>query len=96
ANVTGTEYPDGTHIYEFPNGQIEKHLPNGRQEHILPVKTKNIYLTDVVVLTNKEKKKEDKMILIIGPRRSLNKENENHLSPFGQRLQSLKLIHFIQ
>ncbi|CAF2894051.1 unnamed protein product [Rotaria sp. Silwood2] len=44
-NTTETEYPDDTHIYEFPNGQIEKHLPDGRQEHILPDKTKNIYLT---------------------------------------------------
>ncbi|CAF3829157.1 unnamed protein product [Rotaria sp. Silwood1] len=48
-NTTETEYPDGTHIYEFPNG---------RQEHILPDKTKNIYLTDGTIIsikTNGEK-----------------------------------------
>ncbi|CAF3389275.1 unnamed protein product [Rotaria sp. Silwood2] len=48
-NTTETEYPDGTPIYEFSNGQIEKHLPDGKQEHILPDKTKNIYLTDGTV-----------------------------------------------
>ncbi|CAF2553753.1 unnamed protein product [Rotaria sp. Silwood2] len=52
-NTTETEYSDGTRIYEFPNGQIEKHLPDGRQEHILPDKTKNIYLTDGTIISIK-------------------------------------------
>ncbi|UJR08917.1 hypothetical protein I4U23_013170 [Adineta vaga] len=57
-NTTETEYPDGTRICEFANGQIEKHLPDGKQEHILPDKTKNIYLPDGTIIsikTNGEK-----------------------------------------
>ncbi|CAF0967282.1 unnamed protein product [Adineta ricciae] len=52
-NTTETEYPDGTRVCEFANGQIEKHLPDGRQEHVLPDKTKNIYLTDGTIISIK-------------------------------------------
>lgn len=52
-NTTETEYPDGTRVCEFPNGQIEKHFTDGRQEHVLPDKTKNLYLADGTVITLK-------------------------------------------
>ncbi|CAF0952730.1 unnamed protein product [Rotaria sordida] len=53
ANTTENEYFDGTPIYEFPNEQIEKHLSDEKQEHILPDKTKNIYLTDGIIISLK-------------------------------------------